>query len=230
MYSLRSRTQLLLQLARNFAKIMPDPQYYTNTRLILSLKTYHQEADEYYPFTSIRNPLDIIVTRYFKRKTNHHGFYTDPRLLRKNGGHVTDKALREYQYILDNQASFQEYFLRFYWLPFDHWGSPSPENFRFIIRFENLQGSFTELLDRMKIRQVRTLPQVNKTAEKDEDFLTVFTPNIQARASWVFGPCSKLWGYSLPSEWKSIIPSNLSQPLFFVLRIIRKNFLHPRLK
>jgi hypothetical protein len=53
-------------------------------------------------------------------------------------------------------------------------------------------------------------------AEKDQDFLLHYTPEIRSRAVWVFGPYMKKCGYKFSREWNASIPWS-SQLLFRLL-------------
>jgi len=176
----------------------------------------------YFTFAGIRNPLDVTVTVYFKRKTNHQGFYTDPKHWRKNGGHVSERALREFRFIRDHDADFAAYFQRFYRLPYDSWGSPAPCDFDFVIRYERLQEDFGTLLARLGIEQVRPLPLINRTKGKNQDFFSYYISEIQGRAVRVFGPYMKVWGYSFPASWGPAVMPWDSWVLFWILRVARK--------
>jgi hypothetical protein len=165
------------------------------------LKIALGEEKSYLVFAGIRNPLDVIVTRYFKRKTDHEGFFSSPEHWQKNRGHVTNKALHEYRFIHEQNADYPAYFHRFFRYPHDSWGCPSPDDFDFVIRFEHLQDDFAGLLQRLGIPQVRPLPWTNKTAGKETDFWSYYPPEIRKQAVWCFGPYLDLWGYRFPPEW-----------------------------
>jgi hypothetical protein len=187
------------------------------------LRGASEDERKYFVFAGMRNPLDIIVTRYFKLKTNHGGFFTNPDHWRKNGGHVNGRAVREYRFIQERSADFQAYFRGFHWYPFDSWGCPSPADFDFVIRYENLQADFSEFTKRIGIAQIGPLPLVNKTAERQDDFLSYYTPEIRKLAVWVFGPYLKLWGYQFPADWQVDNIPLWHEWAFRLLRFVRKN-------
>lgn len=184
----------------------------------LFMRRSSEEEKKYFKVACIRNPLDVVVTRYFKRKTNHQGFFTNPEYWSEFGGHVTKKARWEFEFIQKNNASFTEFFKKFYKLPFDHYGNPSPNQFDFIIRFENLQEDFSKLLENLGIKQLRSIPLINKTDEKSENYLDYYKPEIQNRAIWVFSPSMKEWGYKFPEYWVDIREYKLSELLFLLLK------------
>lgn len=164
-------------------------------------KNATDDEKSFFTFCGSRNPMDMAVTRYFKRKTNHQGFFTNPKHWRKYGGHVSNKALREYKFIQKRKAPFNEYFKKFYRIPYDSWGCPNVRDFDFIIRYENLQEDFATLLNKLGIEQVRPLPEVNITKGKSKDYIDYYIPAIHSRAVWVFGSYMRAWGYSFPDAW-----------------------------
>ncbi len=183
----------------------------------------YANADEkgYFIFAGIRNPLDVTVTQYFKLKTNHQQFYTTPMYWKRNGGFVPSRTLKKFQYINATNATFEEYFLRFFYFPYcDYVNMRYNNRFDFIIRYENLQSDFETVLTTLGIKPVRRLPKLNKTSEKTEDFWQYYTPKTRQRAVNVFGPYLQEWGYELPEDWNKISP----RKFFFVLYGIEKIF------
>ena len=168
------------------------------------LKVASSEEKRYFVFAGVRNPLDEAVTRYFKLKTNHGGIYTDPRRRIWSGGHVTANSLRRYRFVKDNSADFATYFARFHRLPFNNLCSLLPRELGFVLRFENLEEGFAEVLRLLGIEQKRPLPVVNKTGGRGRDFWSYYTPEVRDRAIWVFGPFMRTWGYDFPPEWGDV--------------------------
>ena len=186
------------------------------------LKVASEQEKAFLVIASMRNPMDIIVTRYYKMKTNHQGMFTDPKYRVENGGHLSIKAYDEYRFIQEHNASFAAYFHRFYWYPFDAWGCPSPDDFDFIIRYENLQNDFGGFLDLLKISQFRSLPLINKTDKKDDDFWTYYESSIRKQTVWVFSPFFNLWGYQFPTYWGVDCNQTFAQYYFTLMRLIRR--------
>lgn len=185
------------------------------------LKVASPEEKQYFVFSCIRNPMDTVVSGFMKFKTNHHGKYTDPKEWRRNGGTITDKNLELYNKIKD--LSFEEYFLKYHRFPYDNWSNVAHDKFNYVIKFEDIQNGFAEVLKKLNITQVRELPQKNKTSQKDS-FIKYYTPEIREHAIYVFGPFMKKWGYSFPDEWKVQKVSASSQILFNVLGAFKKTY------
>lgn len=192
--------------------------------------TYHQfletaspEELDYFVFSCIRNPLDVVVTNYYKIKTNHHGVFTDPKMWKVNGGWVTNHELAKFRFVQEAGADFGTYFQRYYrFPPYDNWASMAHKDFDYVIRFESLQEGFAHVLKLLKLEQKRPLPVRNPTAEREGNFWSYYTPEIREQAVRVFGPFMQAWGYGFPPEWGKISVPWSSQVLFRVIGFLRR--------
>ena len=178
----------------------------------------------YFVFACVRNPLNEVVSRYFKYKTNHMKTFTTPRYWQKNGGDgwVTNKQLSQYKWIAERNADFSDFFLKYYRVPYDSWINIEAEKYDYVMHFETIERDFSKVLEILNLEQKRPLPVKNKTDGKDEDIFSYFTPKTQKQALFVFGPFMKKWQYSFPEDWNSNSVSWLSQIEFQLLGIIRK--------
>ena len=148
------------------------------------MRTAQPEERDYFAFSCIRNPLDVVVTNYFKHRTNHNGTFTDPKMWKRNGGWVTDHDLKKFRFIRETGADFPTYFERFYrFPPYDNWSRLSHQELDFVIRFENLQDDFAEVLELLGIEPQRPLPVRNQTSGRERDFWLYYIPEIRAQAS-----------------------------------------------
>ena len=207
-------------------------QYYDGISILHKHAHYYEfiqelgdKADRYFTFAGVRNPLDVAATLFYKKKTNHQGFFTDPVHWRINGGHISRAELKKYHYIQDQNASYPRYFRKYYKFSYDSWGSPSPDDFDFVIRYEQLQQDFSQILLQLNLDQVRPLPVVNKTGEKKVDFWTYYSSEIKQHTIQVFGPYMQLWEYSFPDSWGNITISSWHVQQFRILRFLRKQVL-----
>lgn len=187
-------------------------------------KVAKEEEKEYFVFACVRNPLDDVVSRYYKYTSNHMKMFTTPRYWQKNGGDgwVTNKQLKQYQWITENNATFEDFFLNYYHIPYDSFISIQSKKYDYIMRFETIEQDFSEVLKLLNLSQKRPLPFRNKTSLKERNFFSYFTPKTQQRALFVFGPFMQKWGYSFPEEWSNKTVPWLSQTQFEFLGIIRK--------
>ncbi len=164
------------------------------------LKTANAEQKQYFVFSSLRNPLDVVVTKYLKIKTNHNGGYTKPEHWQRNGAWIPDYELKQFKFVQDNDADFPTFFKKYYKFPYDNWSCLDHKQFDFVMRYENVQDDFSKAIQLIGMEQKRPLPVVNKTREK-KDFISYYTPEIQEQAKRIFGPFMKKWGYEIPREW-----------------------------
>lgn len=180
------------------------------------LKIATEEQKKYFVFSGIRNPMDTIVTVYQKFAENHKGKYTNPDDWLENGGHVKQGRLKLFNDVQENKLTFQQYFMKYYKLPYDKWDRLDHKKFDYIIKFENIQNDFRTVLQKLNIEPVRDLPQLNKTSGK-KSFIEYYTPEIRKRAIFVFGPFLEKWDYSFPPEWKVKKPTFVSKVLYNML-------------
>ncbi len=154
---------------------------YSGERILSKHSRFHEfsrickEAHEkYFVFSGIRNPLDITVSQYFKAVSNHRGKYTNPKKWKRYGGTLSEKALKRYNYIIKTNADFSKYFMKFSVIPYDDWSRLYHKKMDFIVRFENIQEDFSEVLKLIGLKQIRPLPVINKTDIKESDFLAYY--------------------------------------------------------
>lgn len=159
-----------------------------------------EEERGYRVFAGVRNPMDELVSIYYKLRHNHKGNYTNPRARVENGGWLTPHQIEKYRFITENDATFAEYFERYHRQLYTNRFLDNHRDYSLIIRFEHLQEDFSRMLERVGAEQVRPLPEVNPTQGKD-DYLTHYSPEIRPLAVRVLGPFMREWGYDFPSEW-----------------------------
>lgn len=181
------------------------------------LRIASPEEKTYFVFSSIRNPLDEAVSIYTHFKTNPYQRFTNPQKRTKQGGWIDDYTADFYQWFARVQPDFSTFFRHFYKLPYDNLSCLAHRQFDYIIRFENLQADFSEVLKRLGLEQKRPLPRVNPTKNREADFLSYYPPTLWAEAKHVFGPFMRQWGYQFPPDWGDMSPSWSSQLQFQVL-------------
>jgi hypothetical protein len=186
------------------------------------LKAADRNHGTYFVFSGIRNPLDNAVSTYFKCKTDHYGTYSSvsdrPTLSR----FFFRKRTKGLEFIQKKDADFSSYFLKFYRYPYDNWSAVSHHKFDFIIRFERIAQDFSRVLQMIGLEQVRLLPVVHTTAEKQVDFASYYTPEAIRRAKHVFGPFMETWDYEFPTEWGSHSVSRMDLAEYEFLNLFRK--------
>jgi hypothetical protein len=186
------------------------------------LKHATTEELNYFVFAVLRNPMEIVVTVYEKMKANAKGNFTNPQLFSENGGHITKKHREKFNYIQQKNASFQQYFIRYFNKPYDNLASITVDNCDYIIRHENIEHDYVEALKKVGIKNPRPLPVANKTAGKKNDMRSYYTDEIKEQALYVFAPFLKKYNYSFPEGWGSVQPSVKSTLQFKILSVLRK--------
>ena len=182
------------------------------------LRTNIKGKNEYRPIIGVRNPLDSAVSAYFKYRTAHHDIYRNPKVtkvgrLRRYVRYFNDT--RRYRYVTMNNASFDDFFLRFYRLPYADWSMLDRDKFSLVIRYENIQNDFSNVLRQLEIEPVRALPIRNKTNKQTQNYIEVYNrPETIERAKRVFGPFMNIWGYKFPEEWSAYRESKFSDVMF----------------
>lgn len=168
--------------------------------------TYREfEADStpdeltYFKLAAIRNPLDSVVSEYFKKKSNHKNKFSRKQL--KNGRQISDLALRKHEFITSGNSSFANYFKEFYK---EEYRRPQLEHTLkhadMIMRFETLNDDFNRFTTHVGVPYAPIGIQ-NQTAERNQSFLMYYTDDIIPQAKRIFGRYMKEYGYSLPTEW-----------------------------
>jgi hypothetical protein len=204
-------------------KILQKHSFYSDF-----LKIASTEEKKYFVFAGIRNPLDDLVTWYYKLKTDYGQEFTDPNKRKKI------KVLRKlvgtkmFEDIHERDMDFKTFFLKYYKIPYNNFACLISGNYDDLIRFENLQEDFARVLQIIGLEPVRPLPVRNPTKERKKDFWSYYTPEIIPRAKRVFGPFMKQWGYEFPPEWGDYNQTwwNLRQfELFSFLRRIKWEYL-----
>jgi hypothetical protein len=153
----------------------------------------------YFVFATIRHPLDHVVSRYFKLKTDKGGVFSDRSSVNDLRTDYVDHE--KYRFVQDTGASFAEYFRTFHHRPYSNMIDLSRPYLDYVIRLEGLQEGFAEVLARLGIQQVRLVPQVNKTRWRRRRWQDHYSDDIIPQAKRTFGPLMKCWGYELPAEW-----------------------------
>jgi hypothetical protein len=177
------------------------------------------EQQDYFIFAAIRNPLDCIVSSYFKLRSDHKGVFSDPDSTAKL---VTDYSdIQRYQVIKGQNLDFEGYFLRYIRKPYSDMLDLSGKHLDFLIRFENLQNDFSEVLEKLQIKQVRPIPERNKTEGKGNSFVDYYTPKTIERAKRVCGSYMKKWGYEFPPEWGEHHPTSFEELQYQILKALK---------
>ncbi len=139
---------------------------------------------DFYIFAVVRDPIEIVLTKYNKLITNAHEVYTKPEFWIENGGFVSKKARNLYKLATENNWSFEDYVRNVYKvLPYDNDLTLNAPYLTSFIRFNNLAEDFKKCLSEIGIEPVRDLPTYNKTKKVVSD-----VELDEKLISYVFGP------------------------------------------
>ena len=185
-------------------------------------KVASNEESKYFVFAVLRNPMEIAVTVYEKMKANAKGNFTNPKLFSENGGHITKKHRKRFNFIHEKNANFQEYFMRFYKAPYDNFSSLTIDQCDFVIKYENITDDYILALKKAGVKNPNPLPIANKTAGKKKDILDYYTDDIKQRSIYVFGPFFLKYNFLFPKEWGGVKVPFKSKIKFLILGVLRK--------
>lgn len=156
------------------------------------------EEQQFYTFAGVRHPMDSAVSEYFKKKHDHNGKFSRGHL--KNGRPVHPEAMERFRYLQETNASFSDYFLKFYTEPYglvfyEH----TLRHMDHIIRYEHLNTDFQHILSILGVESEQPpLTQVNPTSRKAQEYWTFYSPEALDRAREVFDFFMGLYGYEMP--------------------------------
>lgn len=158
------------------------------------------EEKKYFAFAGVRNPLDLIVSEFIKRKTDHLGRFSKGKIGYKQ---TTRKDLRMYEFIQENNADFEDFFKKFYYRDlYNEWKTIGFDKMDYIYRFENVSEEFGRILKILGIEQKSLLPIVNRTTNRQRNFELYYPRSIQARTKMLFESYMQKWGYKFPEGWE----------------------------
>ena len=186
------------------------------------LKKASNKEKEYFVFAVLRHPMAIVVTIYEKMRKNSNGNFTNNKLFKENGGHITKLQREKFKFINNEKASFQEYFLKYYNKPYDNLASLTTDYCNYIIRYENIEKEYVLALESFGIKNPRPLPVANKTSGKKQNIEEYYTEEIKQRAIYVFGPFIRKYGYNFPSSWGSVNIPFTSILMFKIVSIMKR--------
>lgn len=187
-------------------------------------KIASRDEQRYFVFITVRNPLDVLVSRYLKYKHDHEGAFSDPNAVNENLADYSDRI--KYDFIRETNSPYPVYFLKFYRRPYSDLADISSSRLDFVIHYEQLQEDFTRLLDKLGIEPVRPIPIVNRTSGKKGDWVSYYTPEILPRARQVCGPFIEKWGYSFPDGWGEYRESLISRWKFRWVSGVKNAYIH----
>lgn len=179
---------------------------------------------EYFVFGAVRNPLDAMVSSFFKYKTNHKNAFDNAQ--HALDAHQIDYAdIKTYEAIQGmtfSQALMQPAAWR---RPYSDMIELSSPDLDFVLRYENLGADFETVLRKLGIEPVRPLPVVNKTAGRNADWASYYEPQIIEEVKTMCGPFMQKWGYEFPDVWGDHTVSQRKQLEFQLVNLMKRTYL-----
>lgn len=170
---------------------------------------------------TVRNPLDILVSKFVKARDDHREAYASNKLRGAPWGYRFRTEAREFAFISQHGPDFDKYVRRFYRRIYNNRACLLPDHTR-VLKYERLNEDFAEWLSAIGLRLVRPLPWRHATAGRDRDFTASYQGDLRRHAVRVFGPYMRRWGYVFPSDWPHVELSAKAEMLFKVDTALRK--------
>ena len=221
---------VFVEMPRTGSRAVADEleQYYDGHEILRKHATYSDflrdaTGDErtYFSFSSVRNPLDVAVTRYAHLRANKDNRFTEARQISIRNSLASKVERRIHRWMVKHDADFEAFLLRWYLLPYDTWTSVDHRRLDLVMRTETLSDDFSRALERIGIEPNRRLPVVNATPGRESDFVSFYTPKAIKRAAWVFGPYMREWGYEFPESWGEVRVPRWSHVVMRIVRVPR---------
>jgi hypothetical protein len=166
------------------------------------LQIANNAEKDYFVFACVRNPLDKTVSGYFKVITDHKDLYL------KADDSLSSNLIDYSDYLAHRQLSksnqdFETVFTRprVWERPYSSMIDVSQPFLDYVIKFENLNDGFAEVLSNFGINQIRPLPRRNVTGGRQSEWQSYYTPRMIEKAKLIYGPFMERWGYEFPSSW-----------------------------
>jgi hypothetical protein len=164
-----------------------------------------EEAAGLFKFTTVRNPFDSLVTLYVTMRTRYRA------QLRKPGSFVHRRRGMAQRIHMAVEHPFEQWVERRFGLSGPkgqvrgllgthpgprHMYNKYIEGADFVMRFEQLQEDFNEVLKRIGVSQAVEIPTMNVTEGRDRNYRAYYTPKARAIVEKAFALDLQRFGYS----------------------------------
>lgn len=106
------------------------------------LRHSDRDLSGYFIFCAVRNPLDIVTTRFFRLRTDHDGRFTD------GGRHVPERRIRKFEEIRGEDLTFTDYVMRYHRTTYINWMLASiGKRADAVLHFEKMETEFERVVD-----------------------------------------------------------------------------------
>lgn len=186
-------------------------------------RSHVADGDDYLVFATVRHPLDKIVSRFLKLKTDHMGAFSSPEAAQELWTDYSDHE--KFDFVSGSDATFQQYFRRYCRRPYGDLIDVSSDRLDFVIRYESLQQGFSKVLHLLGLERIRPIPLINPTAGKVRAWEFYYTSDIVEPAKRVCAPFMEKWSYEFPAAWGPHRPRWIDQVEYRLLGVVRKVYL-----
>ena len=187
-------------------------------------RTASSEERRYRVLATIRNPLDIVVSKFVKARDDHGRLYAAQQMRGAPWGFRFRPEARERAFIAKHGPDFDRFVRNFYRHVYNNRACMLPSHTH-VLRYERLNEDFGAWLHTLGLQVLRPIPMKNTTAGKERHFYDWYEGDLRRHAVRVFGPYLRRWGYSLPAGWPPVSSSGLNEVIFLTDTVIRRFYL-----
>jgi hypothetical protein len=178
-----------------------DFKHTTLKQLLTHGLLLEEEAASLFKFTTVRNPFDSLVSQYLKHRHKH------PAILEREGSWIHAMPQRYIEGVrYCEEHTFEEWIVWRYSQPVlsRRWLRPPRRllygrftaGADYVMRYERLQQDFDEALQRAGAQRRYTVPHVNPTKGKVEDYRAYYTSRTRKIVEYAFSHDMKRYGYA----------------------------------
>jgi hypothetical protein len=188
------------------------------------LRTATPEERQYRVLATIRNPLDIVVSKFVKARDDHERAHGKDKLPGTPWGFRFRPEARERAFMAKHGPDFDRFVRRFYPRVYNSRACLLPRGAH-VLRYERLNEDFAAWLKSIGVQSVGPIARKNITGGRDRSFAEWYQGDLQGHAVRIFGPYLLQWGYELPEGWPENRPSRMQWLRFRVDTLIRRFYL-----
>lgn len=207
-------------------------EHYSGERILAKHSRHHEYVESEFHnsaftvFSTVRHPLDDLVSSYEKLRTNHEKYLDPERHQSQPRGYISDDTIEQFRFV-SGGGGFHEYLRRYHRLPFDNWSSLAHQSFDHVMRFESLAHDFERVLRHLGITPVRALPSRNTTERTKPSWVSYYEdPAVQAFIAPRVFPFMRRWNYDFPDSWNTGPTAKLwaGEAVFRIVQPRRRRF------
>lgn len=190
---------------------------------------FFQSATEdergYRVLACVRNPLDIVVSKFVKARDDHRSRYGKRAESGTPLWHRFRPEAREFAFISRHDADFGAYLRKFYAHTYNSRACLLPHSAH-VLKYERLNEDFSAWLASLGLALLRPIPVIHATEGKQRNFEDAYTDELRCHAVRVFGPYMRRWGYPFPDGWSVGGRSAIHEWYFRADNLLRRFYMH----